>query len=183
MQLTVKTNIAKAQGDLKKFQQAMEKAEVSANKKIAKQSVTEISKQTRADINIKAKHLKKAVSVSRYGQRRAARISISGRGMSLGYYGAVQGEKGVSVKVIKARGKKLIRHSFIQVLKSGHAGVFIRKVIGGKRVGRDPIKYLYGPSAKQLLSSDKAKQIIRKFIHNKFKKVYEHEVEFYTKKL
>jgi len=89
----------------------------------------------------------------------AATVIASGRSIPLIKYSARQTREGVTVNV--QHGRRLIRHAFIQVMKSGHRGVFIRREVRGGtqhvkgitrgHSGRNtrhglPIDELYGPS-------------------------------------
>ncbi len=180
MELKVATNIKYVQSELKKYEQGMIRAEVSANKKVAAQVKTAISKDARQKYNLKVATVNKFVKVGR-GKGRTAVIKISSRGIGLGNYGAIQKREGVSVKVIKPRGRKVIKSAFIQTMASGHVGVFVRKVIGGSKVGRYPIKYLYGPSAREIFKIKNTLPLVKKIVAEKLPKIYANAVEFYNK--
>ncbi len=180
MRLKVITNIKDVQRELNKFEQGMIKAEVSANKKTAKQVKTAIGKDARQTYNLKAGTLNRFVSVGR-GRGNTAVIRIKSKGIGLGNYGAIQKETGVSVKVLKSKSRKIIKSAFMQTMDSGHVGVFIRESIGGSRVGRYPIKYLYGPTAQQIFRIKRTLPIMKKIVNEKFPKIYLNAVEFYNK--
>lgn len=89
---------------------------------------TEANRRIRSELNIKAKDVRKAITVRR-ARRGAldASISIEAKAAPIVAYGAKQTRKGVTVKVKRARGRKLLKSAFIATMKSGHRGVFQRR--------------------------------------------------------
>lgn len=79
-------------------------------------------------------------------------ITVSGRPIPLVEFDARQTRRGVSVKVKGSR--KVIGPAFIATMKTGHRGVFIRELVGGKRAGRTPIKQLFALSLPVAFSQD-----------------------------
>ena len=131
----------------------------SLNRTAAKAN-TATSREIRADFNIKASALSKAVKV-RKSTRELLRavIVIRGKRIPRIEFGARPSEVtyprpkiGVSVKIKKAGGRAVIPHSFIARMKSGHIGVFLRK----NDAGRLPVEELVGPSVPHLFKMRKA---------------------------
>jgi hypothetical protein len=54
-------------------------------------------------------------------------FDVTSKPIPLINYQATQTKKGVSVRVLRAGSKSLIKHAFIATMKSGHKGVFWRK--------------------------------------------------------
>ncbi len=164
------------------MQQSVVKAELSANKKVAKQVVTEIVKNARERYSIKASDLKDSIDVKHgTGKKVTARIVISNRRIPLIKFNAKPTATGVSVMVLRSR-RKIIKGSFIPVLKSGHVNVFVRKRVGSIRVHRLPIKQLYGLSAAKMLVNERTMQIAANKVFEKFDEIYAHELEYYLNK-
>jgi hypothetical protein len=178
----IKHNISDVLKDFKQLKQNVVKAQKSANKKIAQQVVTQLTSTTRDRYNIKSKDLKEGTKVkSDDGNQVTSRITFSMRRTPLIQFGARKGSKGASVVVLKG-GRKLIGGSFIPSLNGGHQNIFVRARYGSTRVARLPIKQLYGPSPAQMLFNKAAENIALKLINDKWNKIYQHELEYYSKK-
>lgn len=119
-------------------------AEVRAINKTARGLRTQISKGVRKRVALKSSTVKQSLSLEK-ARRRAnpqARLSIKPKPISLKHYGARQIRKGVSVRVKKSSGRKLIKHAFMVAKLGGHP--FQRD--GEARL---PISKLWGPSVRQ----------------------------------
>ena len=68
-------------------------------------------------------------------------MKVSGKPMGLVDFPHRQTSKGVSVAVNTGK-RSVIRSAFVAVMRSGHRGIFTRRIIGSKRVGRLPIDEL-----------------------------------------
>lgn len=118
-------------------------AEVRAINKTARGLRTQISKGVRKRVALKSSTIKESLSLDK-ARRRAnpsARLSIKPKPISLKHYGARQIRKGVSVRVLKTSGRKLIKHAFVVSKLGGHPF----KRLGDARL---PIKKLFGPSVR-----------------------------------
>ena len=114
--------------------------------KVATKAKTLIIRRVTAELNVKKKHLrnrqKPAVGLKKANYTTLeAIITISGKRIPLSRFGARKTKKGVTYKLTKGRPRKRLRHSFLQVMTSGHRGVYRRK---GK--SRLPIIERFGPS-------------------------------------
>jgi hypothetical protein len=79
-------------------------------------------------VNLSAALIKKAFKIQKMTVAdMSAVVACSGEPVPLINYKATSVKKGVSVKVLKAGTKKLIKHAFIAVMGSDHKGVFWRK--------------------------------------------------------
>ena len=106
-----------------------------------------MSRQIREKVTVKAKAVKKELRVTAKATKRKARGQVSllkSSRLPLGAFSTRQTRKGVSYKIDKHKGRKVVTHAFI-IDKFGR-NVFIRKHVGGKMVPRLPIRKLYGVS-------------------------------------
>jgi hypothetical protein len=88
---------------------------------------TEVSQGIRQEINIKAGDVKDKIELKKASTKRwEASISLSHKLIPIMDFGAKMTKKGVSFKVYKSGGRKLMLHAFIAKMKSGHEGVFRR---------------------------------------------------------
>jgi len=112
-------------------------------------------KLVRGELNIKATELgnSRIIKVKKAsGNIQEARVTISGARQPLTRFtGTRQTTRGLSVKVFKSRGRKLLKGRFIY----GRAGVLAaeRKKVGEKRVPRGPVRLLFGPGASQFVAN------------------------------
>ena len=150
-----------------------EKLYIRASKRALKESVRwlkkEIVKDVRARYNIKASVLK-AKMKEKYGyvgSRYAWRLDVQGRPMSLTHFGAKQTKKGVTVKIKKNIGRKLIRHAFIAKNQ-----VFIRET---KR--RLPIKALKTLSVPQMFRPEIIDRRVEE-ANEKYQKRFYHHLQY-----
>lgn len=137
-----------------------DKAMYRALKKTLGNTKTGTAREIRKSLNLKADRIKKdlkAIGPSKGSMD--ARLRCKSRPVGYTHFGARQTKKGVTVKVTKSGGRKLIPHAFIAELKSGNRHVAIRQTdmrgtsspkpgINYARLPhkyRRPIKVLYGP--------------------------------------
>lgn len=109
-------------------------------------------------------------------------------------YGGRQVKKGATVKVKKSGGRKLIPGAFVATVwaipkKSKlntapvpHTGVFIRRVLGGKRVPRLPIEELRGPAVPQTARNPEVKQAIQAHGRDRVNQRLKRNVDFLAKR-
>jgi hypothetical protein len=108
-----------------------------------RRAFTESSRKVREVYNVKAKDVKKYTKIRRAtGANPSAELRIKGQRLPVMVFGARQTAKGVSVRIKKKGGRKLIRSAFIRTLKSGKTSVFRRRQKGSKLVPRLPIDLL-----------------------------------------
>lgn len=106
-------------------------------------------------VALKAKDVNQTVTVRRATRRDPrAVIAVSRRSVPLLRYGARATARGVTVKVKREGGRKLVRPggrgAFISTMPStGHRGVFVRK--GEERLS---IRELFGPSVAQVVDDE-----------------------------
>lgn len=151
-------------------------AEVRAINKTARGLRTQISKSVRNQLNIKASAVKESLSIAKATRRPrpSATLSVAAKPVSLKEYGARQNRKGVSVRVKRANGRKLIKHAFVVQVLGSHA--FQR--VGDARL---PIKKLFGPSVKQ--EAEQLSPEFRIFISKTLEKRIREEIDWEIEKL
>lgn len=180
--LNVQHNIGNVIKDFQKLRESVVRAERSANKKIAQQVVTKLSQNARTTYNVKSSELKDGMKI-KYDESNhvSSRIIFSARKIPLVNFGARSSRSGVTVMVHKGN-RKIIKSSFIPLLKSGRQNIFVRSHNGSLRVGRLPIKQLYGPAPSQMLFNRNAQEVAITLIQTKWDKIFQHELEFYGKR-
>lgn len=132
-------------------------ASLTAANRAARSAVAFFSREVRKEVNIRAAGLKKAAVITKANYRSpVAYITVGGAHIPLVDMGARQTRKGVTVTIVKGKGRKLYRSAFMATMKSGHRGVF-RRVAGkymqkGPRAGMNGTKHseaineMFGPS-------------------------------------
>lgn len=165
--------------ELKTLMSALEpdsrvRALVRAMNKTAKGVRTDISREIRAKVNIKARDVTEGIKLWFANKNRpGVRITIKGSRRPLMAFGARQTKTGVSVQVYKANGRKIIPHAFIR-----KNNVFWRaKGADGKMVGRYPIHLKYGlalPEAFEWTSRETVEAQARE----RLKKNLTHEIDY-----
>lgn len=102
-------------------------------------------------VSLRAKDVNAVLSVHRASRRDLqAVIAVASKPIPLIRYGARETSRGVTVRVKKGGGRKVVRvddrGAFLATVGSGHRGVFVRR---SKQ--RLPIRELFGPSVAQVV--------------------------------
>ena len=154
-----------------------EKVYIKASKRALKESVRKfksgIIKDVRQRYNVKTSMLKSKMK-ERYGyigREYAWQLQIASRPLSLTHFGARQTKKGVTVKIKKDRGRKLIPHAFLALNQ-----VFIRET--KKRL---PIKALKTLSVPQMFK-DEIIEVRMKEAVGFYEKRLMHHIDYYLGK-
>ena len=144
----------------------------TVNKLIRKAKTVGV-RSSRELYNIKAKDLNRSIKLSRArGSRLEATIQVRGGRIKVYYFGAKQTRKGVTVRIRRDRGRKLIRSAFIQTMPTGSIGVFRRK-----KGARLPIETVTTISAAQMFEQA-AVEAIEKMLKADGSAIMQHEIEF-----
>lgn len=125
---------------------------------------TQISREIRQEINIKAKDLNEKVILQRAKLHwPVATIGLSKKRVPVMDFAARQTKTGVSYKIKKAGGREQIKHAFITTMpETGHTGVFKR---WGKT--RLPIVELFGPSVGEIFK--RSQSLIKRITEQAYK--------------
>lgn len=172
----------------------VERAAANALKKVAQQARTEASSSIRERFNIKKADVDEKIEVKQLNRSEmTATLLITGRGISLTYFGAKErrgarvisrkgikvlkrqpkGAQGVQVKILKNGKVTSLPNAFMATMKSGHIGVFIRK---GK--GRTPIIEKALVSIPTLFQQKTVMERVEQRINEQWPKVFQQEMNY-----
>ena len=149
------------------------------------QARTKMSQAITAEFNLSAAKVKEKLFVARAtfkGNRYTVAAELSSRvkgggrrSINLINFAARQTKEGVSVKIRKAGGRKVIRHAFIA--NKGRT-VFAR--VGSERL---PIKPLQTIDVPQMFQTRRINAAVIRFINEKFPVLYERELAYALSRL
>lgn len=150
-------------------------AVVRANRNAINRTATGVrtfsSKAAREELNLKSKTVKESLGIKKAGRgaNPVGKFDVLPKSLSLKRYKARTTRKGVTVKVKKSNGRKVVKGGFIQESLGGH--VF-------KRVGEDryPIKKLWGPSVRVELEDERDE--IKEYIDGTYKKRFREQARY-----
>lgn len=184
MKISVQTNFPEIAKQLTSLREDIaSKAMASALNKTTAQAKTSMSREIRAEFNIDAATVARALRVGRASaskgkfQLTADLTSISKphqRSLNLAHFAARQTRKGVTFKVKKGGPRKLIKGAF---LINGGATVMIRE---GKT--RLPIHALQTINVSQMFNTKRINARVVHMIETKFPAIFANEVRFFTQR-
>jgi hypothetical protein len=166
----------------------------SAINKAARKSFTAASKSVRAVYNIKASDVRKYSRIrSATDQNLQATVTVLQKRLPVYAFGARQTKSGVTVRIKKAGGRKLIRGVFIAKMPGGETSVFRRmeKRLGDPRQWRHKLirkspRVYHGLPIKLLTTLDYAsmfeKEGLRPLTLNfdkDFREIFERDLQFF----
>jgi hypothetical protein len=196
MQISIDTNFPQVAKALRQFgTDIADKATVRALNRTIEQARTRMSREIRAEYAIDARSVRERLKIKRafiYGSRRSIEAALyvtPGRGRSLNVirFTARQTAQGVSVRIRKAGGRKLLRGAFI-----ANAGrtVFFRlpgtemttkpRKWGGQH--DDQLKPVSTIDVGQMFNAKRINAAVVAAIEDIFPRVFERELAFYAKK-
>ena len=170
------------------------KAMVRALNRVALKAFTAIKKYLREKYTLKAKDISKQVKVSKARQNSpVAFIIATGTNFPLIAFQAKQTKRGVTVKIKKSSGRKLVKgrpgykgKTFIATMGSGHKGVFqktgeVRKMERGRYIGkkRGVIAELYSINVPKVIGTKAALNLINKVVADNLDKEFNRAYDFY----
>lgn len=142
--------------------------------KLGSQTKTAVSREVRNTYNIKRDRLNAGFYMKRATwENMAVLLRYKGRTPGLQHFDARRTNKGVTMKVRKAGGRKVVRGAF---MPERIIGVYRRE---GK--GRFPIKRLYGPDVPGMVSTV-GLEAAEKIIDEKADRILTHEFEWEMRK-
>lgn len=178
---------------LRELEQALVKIPRGLNKVVSR-AINKIAVSTRkkivdritANLNIRKGELKKRnmkLLRASYTKWRAI-LTIFGRRIPLVQFIsrkqiALGGlKRGISYKISKKSGTTRIRHGFLARARLDRIGAYVRKEVGGERVGRLPIVELHGPSVPEVFEKiqEFSKALLERDIAGKLAKELETQV-------
>jgi hypothetical protein len=103
-------------------------------------------------LNVRVSRIRDATKISQRATPAVPSVVVRVEKRPIGlieFGGSWRGRKaeGASAKVFRDEGRHVYSGTFIAVGRGGNRQIFSRKIVGGKRAGRLPIRALYGPSA------------------------------------
>ncbi len=138
--------------------------------KLGSQGKTAISREVRNTYNIKRDRLDAGFYMKQATWEDLATIlRYRGRTPGLQHFDARRSNRGVTVKVRKASGRKVVQGAFMP-----------EKIVGiYKRVGKDrfPIKRLYGPDVPGMVNTV-GEDAAQRVVHEKADKILAHEFDY-----
>lgn len=171
------------------------KAARSTVSKVRPSAVTAVTAEVRKVWNVPRAEIDKRVSsrISGAGGLEAT-ITVGGRSVSLSYFSAMQMKgaavitrkgtrvrrrgsfafQGVSVTVENSK-TTLLHQAFMQKMKSGHVGIFVRT---GK--DRYPIRHKDSISLASMVKQGRISEPVKARIEERMETVFEHELKFYS---
>ncbi len=114
---------------------------------------TDATNEVAEVVALKKKIIRDTITVTKLGRHSsAAYVRCRGKRLPLMVFGARQlkSGKGVSVKVLKTEGRKIIKHAFIAKMSTGHEGVFWRKYKGPRAPWKKQFPYARLPKQYRL---------------------------------
>lgn len=183
MKLSISTNFPQVQAQLKQLREDIAtRALASAVNKTAAQARTQMSREIRQEFAMPAAKVNQALVVRKASAKAgiysmtAALESPSKRGRSLNLinFSAKQTRKGVTVRISRKGGRKLLASAFIA--NKGRT-VF-------KRVGKDrlPIKAVQTIDVAQMFNTQRINAKVVQFIQTNLQRVFESEARYFTQR-
>ncbi|WKZ34018.1 MAG: hypothetical protein QY316_06370 [Thermodesulfobacteriota bacterium] len=175
---------------LKELQEALDpekykKIATRTLNKLGPQARTAISREVRSEYNIKRDRFDAGLYVKRVSwEDMKFLLAFRGRPPGLQHFDARQTRKGVTVKVKKASGRKVVKKGFMANTPEGapaiwkRTGEFPRTMTKGRYKGkmREPIERLYGPDIVAMVKTVGIRAA-QKIVHEKAESLLAHEFE------
>ena len=179
MQISIKTNFPDVQRKLDQLQQDVRaKVSASAVNKTMEQARTQMIREITGEFAVKASFVRERLRISRASFKQGAfsiQASLSGTGKisaNVIAFSARQVSTGVSVKIKKAGGRKIITGAFI-----GNKGRTVFKRVGAKRL---PIKAVATINVPQMFNQKRINAAVVAAIKDRFPTIFEREAKFYV---
>ncbi len=170
---------------------AVDKATVSALNRAATSARAEGVRVIREHYDVKAKDVKEDIRLIKANKNnKVAFLRAVYRGMSLMKFRPKMtkrprkyktGKVGGTKVTVKKGARELRKHAFIQKMRSGHVGVFIKT--GEKNgQGKEKIKELFGPSAAHMLRDRRVSDAIEKKFIQQYEKEFNSKLDYFIEK-
>jgi len=162
--------------------QVYQQAAVRAMNNTVAKAKTAMSREIRSEFNLPASKVRDALRIKRasYSQG-VARIEASlesparhGRAMNVIHFAATQTAEGVTVKIKRVGGRKLIRSAFI-----ANKG---RTVFQREGMARLPIKPVQTIDVPQMFNTRRIKEVVLQMVRDEFPRQFEREARYYASK-
>lgn len=145
---------------------------------------TDATAEIYKELNLTKKRIRKDFKIRKMTWTKLeAWINSKGKPVGLASFtGTWQTKKGVSAKVKRATRKKVIRHAFTNPV-GGIKHAFLRKKVGGVRVGRYPIERLTGPRIQDIYANKQVMARVLKKADARMSKNLNRELNYELSKL
>lgn len=181
MKITVKHNFPEVQRQLDQLHQDL-RGPVLARvvNRTMEQGQTRMAKEISTEFNIKSKEVKGRMRLLKASARNGAfRVQATlevigkrGRSLNLINFDARKTKDGVSVKILRAGGRKIVRGAFI-----ANQGRTVFRRVGKPRL---PIKALQTIDVEQMFNTKRVNRVVLQLLQEKFPEVFTREAKFYT---
>jgi hypothetical protein len=192
MNFDIKTNFPDVQRALAQLRtEVASKATASALNKTIEQARTQMIREITSEFAVKAGFVRERLRISRASPRPGAlnlQVSLSGTGKisaNVIAFGAREVGTGVSVKIKKAGGRKIITGAFI-----GNKGRTVFERIPGTTMGSrsryagskhaNKIKAVATINVPQMFNTKRINAKVLRFIEDKFPTIFANEAKFFT---
>lgn len=183
MHITIKHNFPEVQRKLDALQKDIaQKATVRAVNRTLEQAKTRMSRAIRAEFNIKAAKVNASLRVKRASYHGGVyRIegmlespSQRGRSINVINFDARKSARGVTVKILRAGGRKEIKGAFI-----GNDGRTVFRRVDKARL---PIVAIQTIDVQQMFNTQRINALVVRMIEDKFPEIFEREARYYTER-
>lgn len=181
MKLTLQDNFVDVQRQLDALQKDIREQVLvrSINTTLA-QGQTRMAKEISSEFNIGSREVKARMQVLKANYRAGlfrveGTLQVTnkrGRSLNLINFGAKQTKDGVSVKILRTGGRKVVRGAFI-----ANQGRTVFQRVGATRL---PIKAVQTIDVPQMFNTKRVNRIVVQLLQDKFPEVFEREAKFYT---
>lgn len=181
MQITIKQNFPEVQRALDRMSvEVRTKATVSAVNKTMAQAKTQMTRSITAEYALKSAYVRERLQIRRATFKggafniSASLVGTGKRSANLIAFGAKQVKKGVSVKIKKVGGRKIITGAFI-----GNQGRTVFKRVGKSRLPIESVRTIDVP---QMFNQRRINAAVVATIKTKFPSVFASEAAYYIAK-
>lgn len=136
-----------------------------------------VVKRVASEVNLLQKNVRPYTSTAKANfTELSGKVVISRHAIPLVDFPYITSIVGTSVSVRTSRPAEFFRHRFAATMRSGHTGIFERRLMNGRPVGRLPIDETFGPSPGMVFyeNGDPDMEEIADF----FARTLDHEVEY-----
>jgi hypothetical protein len=143
---------------------ATARGEARAVNRVSTSIITAQSRAVVQRLNLRVSRVKEAVRLKQRAKPDLPRIVIEVQRRPIGlieFGGRWRGRnsEGASAQVLRFEGRHTYGGTFIAIGRNGNRQIFSRKIVGGKRAPRLPLKTLYGPSVYSQFLRDDIQQV------------------------
>jgi hypothetical protein len=183
MQISIKTNFPDVQRRIDTLRaEIVQQATVRAVNGTLAQAKTRMSRAIRAEFNIKAEKVNASLRIERASYRGGVyRIegklespTKRGRSINVINFEARKTGQGVSVKILRKGGRKVIKGAFI-----GNDGRTVFKRVDKARL---PIVAVQTIDVQQMFTTKRINELVVRMINEKFPEIFDREVRYYTER-